>query len=189
MAGALLGATLTAWALLLLASAFVSGPRPNPGPATLIPGPESPAIVDMLVHAWKPTRVAPVSMFLGVREHLDLLAHGWKPPRVAPVATLLDLAARGHLHLVAEPSGRLVCRIPSPASSELLAPFEQQLREQVAGRLVGDSTPAAALLPDPDDEDGERWYATFKSAVIGEARRLGLVHDRLSKPVRWGLRG
>jgi hypothetical protein len=62
------------------------------------------------------------------------------------------------------------------------------VREQVASRLSGDFTPAAAVLPDPEDEDGKRWYATFTSAVIDEARRLDLVRDRLSRPVRWGWR-
>ena len=137
MAGALFGAALTAWILLLLASVSAKGPRPTPGPATLTPGLEAPAIVDLLVH-------------------------GWKPTRAAPVATLLDLAARGHLHLVAEPSGRLICRKPSIVPSEPLAMYEQPLLQQVGGRLLGDSTPAAALLPDPEDEV---WNATFRSVV------------------------
>lgn len=188
MAGAVFGATLIAWVLLLLASAFARAPQPRPGPATLILGPEAPAIVDLLVHGWKPTRAVPVARLLAVRDHLQLLAHGWTPTPAAPVATLLDLAARGHLHLVADPAGRLVCQVPSPVPSEPLAPFEVQWCQQVAGRLSGDSTPAAALTPDPQDEDGKRWHAAFKSAVIDEARRLGLVRDRFSTPVRWGLR-
>jgi hypothetical protein len=122
------------------------------------------------------------------RDHFELLARGWKPTRAAPVATLLDLAARGHLQLVAEPGGQLVCRVPSLGPSDTLTAFENQVREQVTSRLYGDFSPAAALLPDPEDEDGKRWYASFTSAVIDEARRLDLVRDRLSRPVRWGLR-
>ncbi len=188
MAGALFGATPTAWILLLLASVFIKGPRPTPGPATLTPGHEAPAIVDLLVHGWKPARAAPVPKLQAARDHLDLLAHGRKPTRAAPVATLLDLAARGHLQLVAEPASRLICVLPTSAQSEPLALFEHQVLQQVARRLSGDSAPAAALLPDPEDEDGKRWYATFESAVIDEARHLGLVRDRFSTPVRWGLR-
>jgi uncharacterized RDD family membrane protein YckC len=126
------------------------------------PGPEAPAIV-------------------------ALLARRWKPKPAAAAATLLDLATRGHLHLVAEPSGQWLCRPPSQAPSEPLAPFEQQLLQCVAGRLSGDRTPAAALLPDPGDDDGRRWYATFKSAVVDEARRLGLVRPRLPTHLCWGL--
>ena len=154
----------------------------------MTPGPEAPAIVDLLVHAWKPARAAHVSRLQAVRDHVDLLTHGWKPTQAAPVATLLDLAARGHLLLVAEPANRLICRLPSSAPSEPLALFEQRVLQQVVNRMSGDGTPAAALLPDPEDEDGRRWYATFTLVVVDEARRLGLVRDRFSTPVRWGLR-
>jgi hypothetical protein len=123
-----------------------------PGPATQTPGPEPPAIV-------------------------DLLTQGWTPTIAGPIATLLDLGARGYLRLLAEPSGRLFSQVPSPIPipSEPLTLFEQQLHQYAVGRSSGASAPAAALLPDPEDEDGKRWYATFNAGVIDEARRVGLV--------------
>jgi hypothetical protein len=134
----------------LLLARHVRRSRLTPGPPTLIPGPEVPA-------------------------NVDLLTHGWTPTPTAPIATLLDLAARGHIHLVADSSGQLICQPASPVPSEPLAPFEQQLLRHAVSRLSGDSTPAAALLPDPDGEDGERWYAGFRSDVINEAMRIGLA--------------
>jgi hypothetical protein len=134
----------------LLLARHVRHSRLTPGPPTLIPGPELPAIV-------------------------DLLTHGWTPTPTAPIATLLDLAARGQIHLVAESSGQLMCQLPSQPPSEPLAPFEQQLLWHAAGRLSGDSALAGALLPDSYDEDGERWYRRFKADVINEAMRIGLV--------------
>jgi hypothetical protein len=141
----------------LLLARHIRRSRLTAGPATLTPGPEVPAIV-------------------------DLLTHGWTPTPTAPIATLLDLAARGHIHLVAESSGQLICRVPGPGPSEPLAPFERQLLWHAGSRLSGDRTPAAALLPDPDDEDGDYWYSRFKPDVIDEARRLGLVRAPF-----WGL--
>jgi hypothetical protein len=71
----------------------------------------------------------------------------------------------------------LISQVPSPIPipSEPLALFEQQLHQYAVGRLSGASAPAAALLPDPEDEAGKRWYATFNAGVIDEARRVGLV--------------
>jgi Predicted membrane protein (DUF2207) len=195
MAGTLVAATLTAWILLLLASVFVRGPRPTPGPATptpdpetLTPRPEPPAIIDLLVHSWERTRAVPVDRLAAIRDHIDLLAQGWRPTGVAAVATLLDLASRGHVLLIAGPDSTLMAEVPDQRPAEVLAPFEQQLQKQIDSRLSGGPAPAAALLPDPEDEDGQRWYATFESAVIDEARRLDLVRDRYSTTVRWGLR-
>jgi hypothetical protein len=131
MAEAAFGATLTAWILLLLASAFARGPRPNPGPATLAPGPEASAISDLLVHGWKPRHaVAGLGSALGhhlretfgdEQDNAKLRSESWERMRVAPVATLLDLAARGHLHVVAEPSGLLVRQIPGRVPPEPLS--------------------------------------------------------------------
>jgi hypothetical protein len=56
----------------------------------------------------------------------------------------------------------------------------------VVGRLAGDRTPAQALLPDYQDEDGNRWFASFDSAAMNEACRLGLVSDRRRR-VHWSL--
>jgi hypothetical protein len=135
----------------LLLARHVRRSRLTPGPPTLIPGPEVPAVV-------------------------DLLTHGWTPTPTALIATLLDLAARGHIHLVAESSGQWICQLPSQPPSEPLAPFEQQLLWHATGRLSGAGAPAGALLPDSYDEDGERWYKRFKIDVIDVARRMGLVH-------------
>jgi Predicted membrane protein (DUF2207) len=153
---------LAAWILLLLAIAFTSKQRPVSGPATLTPGPEAPAIVDLLIHRWKPTPTA-------------------------SAATLLDLAARGHIRLVAESGDRLICRMQSALPSEPLAHFEMHLHQHIVSHMSIDNAPAAALLPDPEGLDGKRWHAEFELAVIEEARRLGLVRDRLSRLIRWAL--
>lgn len=118
---------------------------------------------------------------------VDLLLHRWGPTSAAPVATLLDLAARGHLELVSATYGALVGRAPSVARLEPLAQFEKMLLRYVMGRLAGGSAPAPALLPAPlpawhqglRDEDATAWYATFRTKVFDEARRTGLVRDRL----------
>lgn len=109
---------------------------------------------------------------------LDLLLHRWGPTAAAPAATLLDLAARGHLELVAGASGELTARLPAAAPPAPPARFEAMLLRQAAGRLAGGSAPAQALLPYPRDEGGARWYAAFRAAVLEEARSLGLVRDR-----------
>lgn len=91
MAGALFGATLTAWILSLLVSASAKGPAPGPGPATLTTGPEGPAVVDLLVNRGKRTRTglgAALAAAVGMVD--SLVASGSGRTRVAPTATLLD---------------------------------------------------------------------------------------------------
>jgi hypothetical protein len=168
--GALFGAALAAWVLLFLIAIRANNPRPIPGPARLTLGPEPPAIANLLVQGWKPNR------------------SGWRPSHAAAFATLLDLAARGHYALVVGPSRELLLRGPRSRSEDLLASFELQLHEHVAGRLSGDEMPPGAAIPDPEDEDGKDWYKRFDIAVIGEGRRLGLVGDPFPERARWRVR-
>jgi hypothetical protein len=156
----LLAVTLAAWAVLaLLAWVLTMRRRSPPGPATLTPGSEPPAIVDLLVN-------------------------GLRPTRSAAALTLLDLACRGHVRLTDGPDGQLLCRVPGLEPAEPLALFEVLLRRYVAGLLAGGSGPASAMLPDRSgmgrgNMDARRWYAEFDSALTGEARRLGLARRRL----------
>jgi hypothetical protein len=73
------------------------------GPATLNPGPELPAVAYLLVY---------------------MIGNGWKSTRAASLATLLDLAARGHIYIVAAANGALLCDLPRTLPSEPLVPFE-----------------------------------------------------------------
>src|SRR2546430_17479412 len=120
--------------------------HPIPDPASLATGDLAPAIV-------------------------DLLAHNCRATHAGAVATLVDLTVRGHLDLVAEPTGQLLCRQSNRTPSESLAPFERLLLLYVVSILAGHSAPAEALLPDTEDTEGKRWYATFESAATDEARR------------------
>jgi hypothetical protein len=162
--GFALGATLVAWSLLtLVARVTTAGGRPRATRDGNGLGPEPPAVV-------------------------SLLLNGWRPAGQGAAATLLDLAARGHVRLVAGRDGELRCRVPGVEPPDALAPFEQLLRGRVGGRLAGGTAPASAVLPDHADEDGRRWYQAFDAAVIAEARRLGLARDRLPRAARWSLR-
>jgi Predicted membrane protein (DUF2207) len=159
-----LGATLVAWSLLALVTRVTTaGGRPRATRAGNGLGPEPPAVA-------------------------GLLLNGWRPAHDGAAATLLDLAARGHVRLTDRPDGELRCRVPGVEPPDTLAPFEQLLRGRVGGRLAGGAAPAGAVLPDHADEDGRRWYQAFDAAVIAEARRLGVVRDRLPRAARWSLR-
>src|SRR6266700_5256405 len=76
----------------------------------------------------------------------------------------------------------MICNLPDTLPSDPLLPFEQLALQSVIRRLSIRNAPAAALLPDADND---KWHATFKSAVIDQARERGLVRDRfLGRGVR-----
>ena len=123
----------------------------HPGPATMDLGPESPAVVNHLIHRRLTANALP--------------------------ATLLDLAARGWAEVFAPHQGATMVRLRAvaPPGAAALTSYETQLLDairKVAGR---DDLPAqqlaAALNPSTP------WFWTrFRMSVTRESKQLGLVN-------------
>lgn len=128
---------------------------PPPGPPTLEPGPEPPAVASLLVS--------------GARARLAAVA-----------ATVLDLGARGFLDLAWAGPSMLSCRgVRVPEGSRLL-PFERRVLERLRTHLRGDEAPVSALLPAPRSLDSHRWYGRFAREVSTAARDESLVRPQLA---------
>jgi len=156
----LIGIALVGWAAqVLVAWLGTMRPLPAPGPATLDPGPEAPAVASLL-----------------------LLGRRFGP--AARAATLLDLAARESLDLEWRPGTLPVCTAVRAPWTRPPPPFEQHVLGRVRARWRRPGTPVAALLPDARDSDRRRWYAEFDRLVVEEAERAGLVMPRLHQVAR-----
>jgi len=143
------------WLFVLLAAAVATRTsRPDPGPETMDLGPESPALVNYLVH------------------HCEAR-------REAVAATLIDLAARGFLTIEQLGIDRLYVVVKS-SRDKPLTPYEEQVLEHVRAIAPADGVvPVAALTTGPEDES-KKWWKRFQQSVRDDARHRGLSRPRWS---------
>ncbi|MEO3815829.1 hypothetical protein [Plantactinospora sp. B24E8] len=149
---------LAGWTVAYWIARLVTRPRYDaPGaPASAPPGPESPAVVNLLVSRWQGTSDA-------------------------ARATLLDLAARGHLVLRQPgPDPRATTVQPTGQPSDGLSRPERLVLSRVAERAAGGQVPLAAL-GFHDVNRSAAWSKAFRRAVVAEARQLGLSRRRFPK--------
>jgi hypothetical protein len=145
---------LAGWLCLLAYAAVAARPGwTHPGPPSLAPRGEPPAVVSLLAG------------------RLD---------RDGFAATLLDLAARGWLTLHEGEGGRLICRLPVTRPAERLAPYEAMAVEHLALRAdVSGAVPVAALADDIKPVRRRRGvqddWRRFRDGVRAEAVKRGLV--------------
>jgi len=157
LAVAAVGCWLVAYAISRLLTRPASPPA---GPATMDLGPESPALVSLLVNRWSLTEDAGES-------------------------TLLDLAARRFVELRQpgnDPMQTTVHLVASPPASTDLSPYESQVLDRVRGLAVDGVVPVTALTF-RDSGESDRWQKRLRQAVIAEARAAGLSQRRISKTV------
>jgi hypothetical protein len=133
---------------------------PTPGPPTLEPGPEPPAVASLLV--------------CGARA---------RPLAVA--ATVLDLGARGFVDLAWVGPSIVGCGAVRVLDGTQLQPFERRVLERLQTHRNGDETPVSALLPAPRSLASQRWYRRFAREVSMAARDEGLVRPQLAPGPRW----
>lgn len=120
---------------------------------TAVPGPDAPAVANLLVHRWAVTHAA-------------------------ASATLVDLAARRHLSVERLGDGAQLIRVRTGTTgqdgSSDLRPFERHVVELVAAHAVDATLPAPALLA----AAGPDWFHRFRRAVEAEAVAAGLARPR-----------
>jgi hypothetical protein len=150
------GLAATTWLLLALLPRLVAlRLPPPPGPPTLEPGPEPPAVASLLVF-------------------------GARARHAAVAATVLDLGARGYLDLAWMGPSLLGCRAArAPEGSELLR-FERRVLERLRTQPRCHEAPVSALLPTPRSLSSRRWYGGFAREVTTVARDKGLVSPQLA---------
>jgi Predicted membrane protein (DUF2207) len=143
---------LVLWVVLLVVVAVSTRPRVGePGaPTSELPGPESPALV-------------------------NLLTNGFEMTRAAVPATLLDLVARGFGSIQHIGPGQFVLRLSE--SSEPLTSYERQVWDHVSELAAGGEVPGAALTTGPPAK-AEAWWRRFQRSVVAEARGKGLSRPR-----------
>jgi len=141
------------WIAVVLVMATATMPRlPEAGPATTLPGPEAPAVADLLVHRWRTTSAA-------------------------ASATLVDLAARRHLDIDRLGDGTLLLRVRTVrATPDQLTPWEHEVLALVHARAVNGELPAPALL----EGASVAWFDRFRSLVERHAVEQGLARRRWS---------
>ena len=149
------GAAVAVVAAVLFALRWITSlpDLPPPGPETSEPGPEPPALANLLVNRCKVTTAA-------------------------AAATLLDLAARHWLLLFQAGPGEYVVRV-EPPRDEPLAPYERQVLDLVREKAVGGSAPMAAIELDADAAG--RWRSDFADKVLDDAKQRGLVRRRWNR--------
>jgi hypothetical protein len=106
---------------------------------------------------------------------VDLLVHSGRLTGDALAATVVDLAARGWVHLEQVTTGQVLCRIGHAAPpGEVLAGHEQLTMELLCARAVDGVVPAGALGQGVVEE-ADRWWNRFTTAVMAEADDAGLA--------------
>ncbi len=126
-------------------------PAAGPERSEIPPQPESPAVVNFLVHNWHAT-----------------------PSGIS--ATLVDLAARRFLGLDLVGLDGTVVRLRDKPVAGALTGYEQQAYELVSARATGGSAPIEAITL--EDGSADRWIRKFQKAVVEEARAQGLARKR-----------
>ncbi|MFI6757538.1 DUF2207 family protein [Micromonospora sp. NPDC050417] len=154
----LLGWAGVYWAALLLTRPADVAPAPA---SMTLPGPESPAVVNLLANRW--------SLTTDVAE-----------------STLLDLAARGYLELRQAGADPRDSTVHPTGRTDGLTGYERQVLDRVVERAVGGMVPLTALAF-ADEKRAGLWSSSLRGAVIAEARRLGLTRRRFPKGLVVGL--
>lgn len=151
---ALAGLLFVIWTAVVVVLAVATMPRlPPAGPATTLPGPESPAIANLLVHRWHTTTGA-------------------------ASATLVHLAARRHLDIDRLGDGTLLLRVRTVrATPDELTPWELEVMQLVHARAVNGELPAPALL----EGASAAWFDRFTGLVEHHAVAHGLARPRWSR--------
>lgn len=145
---------LVAWLAVIVAIWAIRFPRrPRPGPETTDLGVESPAVV-------------------------NLLAHRFKPTRDAVPATLVDLAARGLVEIEDRGIGRYFCRLTGRQAS--VEPYEDMLLDHLRSVSAGGVVPAEALTTGPQDRS-RAWWKEFEKKVVAHAQAQELSRDLWDK--------
>jgi predicted membrane protein DUF2207 len=149
------GAVLAAWLVLFTIVARTTMPRlPEAGPETMDPGPEPPAIANLLVNRCRVTTSA-------------------------LSATLVDLAARGHLAIDRIGDGDELVRL-GPVGRDATNSYETLTLDLVRTRARNDTVPASELSLGYG-KTADRWWKRFDRAVVDHARELGLVRPRFTR--------
>ena len=153
-----IGSVLTAgWLAVVGVIRIAREPRnPRPSAETMDPGPEPPAVTNLLTSNFRVT------------------------PDAVP-ATLLDLAARKlGIELEQTHPGAYACRV-RPGSLSIpgggtVTPYEGRVLDFVHRRAVDGVVPSRALTTGPQDES-KRWFRAFTAEVVAEAQARGLSRD------------
>ena len=126
-------------------------PELHPGPATMDLGPESPAVVNHVVHRRLTANAVP--------------------------ATLLDLAARGWAEVFAPHEGATMVRLKRvpPAGAPPLTTYETQLIDAIR-KVAGDADLPAERLAAALNPSTPWFWARFRMSVTRESKQLGLVN-------------
>jgi hypothetical protein len=135
---------------------FTRPAMPAAAPATMDLGPESPALVSLLVNRWTLTEDAAES-------------------------TLLDLSARRFFELRQPGNDPMQTTVHVPATSPHegdLRPYERQVLERIRGLAVGGVVPISALTFRNEDQ-AKTWNKRLRASVVAEARAAGLSRRRL----------
>jgi Predicted membrane protein (DUF2207) C-terminal domain len=126
-------------------------PEIHPGPATMDLGPESPAVVNHVIHRRLTANAVP--------------------------ATLLDLAARGWAEVFAPHQGATMVRVRgvAPTGAAPLTGYETQLLQAIRKVAGTEDLPAEQLAAALNPSTPWFW-ASFRMLVTHESKQLGLVH-------------
>ncbi len=157
--GFIIVAPVAAWFGLFGLAYVATRPRhPDSAPATEDLGPESPAVVSLLVNHWEITEDAAES-------------------------TLIDLAAR-HILEFRQPANdprqtTVHIRVPQPTG---LTAYEQRVFDRVRGLAQGGVVPLTALTF-RDPAEAKSWGKRLAAAVVAEARSRGLSRRRFGPQV------
>jgi hypothetical protein len=105
---------------------------------------------------------------------VNLLVHSGRLTGDALAATVVDLAARGHVHLEQIAPGEVLARFDHrPRADDELQEHERQALDLLRGRAIDGVVPVGALGQGVTGES-DRWWGRFRHAVEdeGDARRL-----------------
>ncbi|MFN8027094.1 MAG: DUF2207 domain-containing protein [Acidimicrobiia bacterium] len=106
---------------------------------------------------------------------VDLLVHSGRLTGDALAATVVDLAARGWVHLEQAAPGQVLCRIShAPPARDGLDEHERMTMDLLHDRAVDGVVPTGALGQGITDE-ADRWWRRFTAAVMEQSDTCGLT--------------
>jgi hypothetical protein len=153
------GALTALWLMVMTAIRVVRQPRtPQEAPPTSTLRAETPAVANMLVENFRPTREA-------------------------VAATLLDLAARGFVDVEGADPATTIFRLRK-SDDATLAVYERMVLLLLRQRTVNGVVPAGALTTGTEAETRE-WWQRFRKEVEGEARARNLSRDIWDTRTLW----
>ena len=106
---------------------------------------------------------------------VDLLVHSGRLTGDALAATVVDLAARGYVHLEQIAPGEVLARFAHrPPAGDELQEHERQALDLLRGRAIDGVVPVGALGQGVTGES-DRWWGRFRHAVEDEGDARGLL--------------